>query len=790
MPSDHGSYASALARLGYYSDSFAGLPLMALGDLLDMACDIIGSTLGCEMVLVHFDDQECSSKTRVKHFGPNRPEFDSESSAVMEALRSRLRAQSRMDMDVSSIVHGAAAPSTCPGGGGRIHGAPFNVDCGDGRRQAGFVIALQSEQRNDASLFPLLLEIMAGMVAGAISKCMATICLLRSNRRLEAEITERTKAEMARTEAEEMRHIVDEHNLDWVYWLNREGKVLYANPSCEAISGIATSRFQREPDLFETLIHRDDLPGWRRFMAVDQPSGKEMLDFRIFRPDGRMRWLCQTNCVIHSHDGVDRGIRCSLHDITDRKIREQRHETEALHDPLTGLANRTLCLNRIALALSRAKRRRGYNYAVIFIDLDRFKIINDCLGHTCGDTLLMEMAQRLLLCTRNLDTASRIGGDEFVLLLEELETPREAIQIVKRIRDALRKPFTLTGREVTVTASIGIVFGPSECDEPEDLLRNSNIAMHHAKESGRNHFKVFTAKMFERTFRRMSLEHDMRRAIADGEYFVEYQPIVALEDATLRGFEALVRWRHPERGLVGPTEFIPLAEETGLIIELGRWVLEEACRTMADWCSRHEEARSMTMSVNISGKQFSQPDLVECIGKLLDRTGLSPRNLKLEITETMLMQNPEQAVEKLNKMREMGIKFSIDDFGTGYSSMSYLQRFPLESLKIDFSFIRDMHARTESTEIVKLIISLAHNLGLEVVAEGVECVSHRDALARMSCEYGQGFYFSGPVARDAAERAILSHPSPGARRAPTGGRTLPPHSRSYAHRDSPRRAQA
>ncbi|BBD07167.1 putative bifunctional diguanylate cyclase/phosphodiesterase [Desulfovibrio ferrophilus] len=755
MPTDTSYLASVLSRLGYCSDTFASLPLMSLDDLFETSCDIVGSVLDCDLVLMHFDDKECLSKTYVKRFDPAPLADPSVDGDIAEHLSNRLRAHSRVDLDVESIVQAVAAVPTTHTDGGRIRGAPLNVCSDDGRRHTGFILASPRTLKIDEATFDMLLEIMSGLVAGAVSKCLTTVGLLRANRQLASEITERTKAEQAAQESEDLRHIVAEHNLDWVYWKDHLGKVLYVNPACETISGMTPQQFLNAPEAFEMCIHCDDITNWRQYNK-HTPTGCHAVDFRIFRPDGHMRWVCQTNCTIRDKDGQDLGIRCSLQDITDRKIREMRHEAESLHDPLTGLANRTLCLNRIAHSIQRAKRNENYHYAVIFIDLDRFKVINDCLGHATGDIVLSEVAQRLLRCIRGVDTAARIGGDEFMLLLEDLESPRQAIQIVKRVRDIMREPFRLSTREVTVTASLGIVLSPCTCEHPEDLMRNSNIAMHHAKNKGRNRFKVFTPKMFERTIRRMSLENDMRRAIFREEYFLEFQPIVTLHDSRLTGFEALVRWKHPDRGLVGPAEFIPMAEESGLIIDLGHWVLEEACRTMVAWQKTHPAARNLTMSVNISGKQFSQSDLVDCIKGVLKKTGMPARNLKLEITETMIMQDAKSSIEKLNRLRKLGITFSIDDFGTGYSSMSYLQQFPIESLKIDFSFIRNMKTSQENVEIVKIIIQLAHSLGLDVVAEGVESEWHQATLAKLRCEFGQGFYFAQPLSAYRAEQAICA----------------------------------
>ncbi|MCM0754639.1 EAL domain-containing protein [Desulfovibrio aminophilus] len=442
-------------------------------------------------------------------------------------------------------------------------------------------------------------------------------------------------------------------------------------------------------------------------------------------------------------------------DISARKRLEEQLRHQALHDPLTGLANRTLCLDRIRQAVERSRRRPGYNFAVIFVDLDRFKLVNDSMGHKFGDTLLVETGSRLLECVRDLDTVARLGGDEFVLVLEELEAPRRAIQVVRRVREVLGREFQLGQRVVQLTASIGVVVDTRHYRAPEDVLQNANLAMHRAKEMGRDRFKVFTNRMLDAAVHRLNLESGLQRALAESQLFLVFQPIVRLgRDYGLYGFEALVRWRHPDRGVVGPSEFIPIAEESGLIVELGLWVLRAACRTFAQWLGSVREASELTLSVNLSGRQFAQADLVNSIRRVLQETGMPANQLKLEITETALMENASRAAERLQALRDLGIRLSVDDFGTGYSNMIYLQQLPLDLLKIDLSFIQKMDVNRENVEIVKAIISLAHTLGLEVVAEGVERSRHHEILGLLDCEFGQGYLYSPPLAEPDARTFI------------------------------------
>jgi diguanylate cyclase (GGDEF)-like protein len=422
----------------------------------------------------------------------------------------------------------------------------------------------------------------------------------------------------------------------------------------------------------------------------------------------------------------------------------------AFHDALTGLPNRALLMDHLKLSIERVKGRSGYLFAILFLDLDRFKNINDSLGHIAGDQLLIEIARRLEKCLRPTDTVARLGGDEFAILLDGLEDYGDAIRVAERVQNDLASPFNLGGHEVYTTASIGITLNTIGYDDPENVLRDADTAMYRAKENGKARHEMFDKVMHARAVALLQLENDLRRAIEREEFRVFYQPIVSLETDRIVGFEALIRWRHPEQGYVSPTEFIPVAEETGLIIEIGQWVLGEACGQMREWQRQSPDLRALTLSVNLSGKQFTQPDLIEQIKRILDRTNFDPRSLKLEITESVVMENAETASMMLTQLRALGVQLSIDDFGTGYSSLSYLHRFPVTTLKIDRSFISRMSAGLENSEIVRTILTLAGNLGMEVVAEGVETEEQLAQLKSMRCDYAQGYLFSKPVDADAA----------------------------------------
>ena len=560
------------------------------------------------------------------------------------------------------------------------------------------------------------------------------------------DITAQIKSEQALQKSEDRYRIVADYTHAMECWISPTGEMLYVSPSCERITGYPRDYFLSNHNGLEQLVHPEDLDAWRRFNSGQFQGVDDSLDFRIRHKNSDLRWVSEAKREVMSGNGGSLGSRISLRDITSRKEMELQLRHLALHDPLTALANRTLCLDRVRQAMERARRRQPYHFSLIFLDLDRFKVLNDSLGHAFGDKVLMAVADVLRECVRGLDTVSRFGGDEFVILLEELVSPRESIQAIQRIRKALAVPLAVDGHDIQLTASLGITLDAHETDTPEDLLPNANLAMHQAKKAGRNRFKVFTKAMLARASNLLSMETDLRRAIARQEFFLCYQPIVRLDgQATLQGFEALVRWNHPERGLVSPGDFIPVAEDSGLIVDLGLMVLREACQTLMTWREISELARSLIMSVNLSPRQFSETLLVEDIRTVLEETGLPPGALKLEITESAIMENAGSAVDKLKKLRALGCTLSIDDFGTGYSSMSSLQQFPLNNLKIDISFVRRLDTSQEGLEIVKAIISLAHSLQLQVVAEGVERPEQQMILTVLQCEYAQGYLYAKPL---------------------------------------------
>ncbi|MBA2409375.1 MAG: EAL domain-containing protein [Gammaproteobacteria bacterium] len=442
-------------------------------------------------------------------------------------------------------------------------------------------------------------------------------------------------------------------------------------------------------------------------------------------------------------------------DITERTLAGERIAHEALHDALTGLPNRSLFVEHLHQAIAYAKRHDNYLFAVLFLDLDRFKVINDSLGHIAGDQFLVRIARKLESVVRPEDAIARIGGDEFTILLNDINSIRDATRVANRINKEFSQPFPLAEQQVFTTASVGITLSKRDYTSTEEVLRDADTAMYRAKSRGGGRYEVFDPSMQASVMALLKLESDLRRAIEREEFCLHYQPIISLENNRNTGFEALVRWRHPERGLVFPDEFIPVAEENGLIMPIGNWVLHEACRQVREWQDSSRHNASLSVSVNLSSREFSQPGLVEQVSRVLEQTGLPARSLELEITESSMMEKSHTVSALLGELKGLGVKLQIDDFGTGYSSLSNLHNFPVDVLKIDRSFVMRMAPGNKSSEIVQTIVQLAHILGMEVTAEGVETAEQLAQLRALRCEYGQGYHFSKPVDGEAAKRMIV-----------------------------------
>lgn len=446
-------------------------------------------------------------------------------------------------------------------------------------------------------------------------------------------------------------------------------------------------------------------------------------------------------------------------EIEERCKVEQQLIYDALYDSLTGLPNRTLLMDRIDRALHRTKRNPEHLFAVLFIDLDRFKAINDSLGHLVGDQLLVAVAQLLKQDLRTMDTVARLGGDEFVIFLDDIHSLQDAIKVSDRLQQKLKMLVDLKGHSIVNSASIGIALSSAKYENSSEILRDADIAMYCAKEKGKGRSEIFDEAMYLKNLKAVELEHDLRLALKNNEFSLYYQPIFSLQDQVFAGFEALIRWHHPRHGLISPVEFIPLAEDTGLIVEIGDWVLEAACQGLATWQKENPnraDIAALKLNVNVACQQFQQPDFIQKLDQVITQTGLNPACLKLEITERVLIDSESHTQKTLLEIKKRQIKLSIDDFGTGYSSLSYLSRLPIDNLKIDRSFINDISSDLDSLEIVKTIITLAHNLNMDAIAEGVETVAQAEQLQALGCEYAQGYLFAKPMTATEIESMLRS----------------------------------
>ncbi|MGH2826543.1 MAG: putative bifunctional diguanylate cyclase/phosphodiesterase, partial [Actinomycetota bacterium] len=526
-----------------------------------------------------------------------------------------------------------------------------------------------------------------------------------------------------------------------------QGRWLYVSPQIETLLGFTPEEWLADPELWWKQVHPDDRSRVRAdeeatLTASGPKSGA--VEYRMLTKDGRMVWVSDEATIVGDESGTALHWSGILSDVTRRKGLEDQLKHQAFHDPLTGLANRALFVDRVDHALARGKRD-GLRVAVLFFDLDDFKTINDSLGHNAGDQLLMAAAKRLQTCLRPGDTFARFGGDEFAILLEDTSLSN-ATSVAYRLIDSLSEPFSVGGRDVMVRASVGIELGNARSIGSNELLRNADVAMYVAKSKGKARYELFDSSMHSAALHRLEVKADLKRAIDNEEFVLHYQPIVDLDEGALVGMEALVRWEHPVRGLIAPADFIPVAEETGLIVDLGRWVLREACRQAQAWPAR---GRGVGLSVNVSTRQFLHPGMVEDAAGALWDSGLDPSLLTIEITESVLIHDNDAAIDKLRRLKEFGVRVAVDDFGTGYSSLGYLKRFPIDILKIDKTFIEGVGNGSEESAIAHAIIKLGGSLGLEVVAEGIELSEQIDALQMLRCERGQGFYFSKPLDAEA-----------------------------------------
>jgi diguanylate cyclase (GGDEF)-like protein/PAS domain S-box-containing protein len=570
------------------------------------------------------------------------------------------------------------------------------------------------------------------------------------------DVTERKQAEEALRASEERYALAARGANDGLWDWDLRSSSVYFSSFWKSMLGYEEKEVGSHPEEWLGRIHPDDRKSVEA-KIVSHIIGHNPhfeSEYRILHKDGTYRWALNRGLAVRGDDGKAYRIAGSQTDITTRKTAEAQLLHDALHDSLTGLPNRALFMDRLDHVLRSSQRYTGYLYAVLFLDMDRFKVINDSLGHAIGDKLLIAIGQKISSSLRPGDTVARLGGDEFAILLEHIGHLADAVEIAERIQTGLSSPFSLDGHKIFSGASIGIALSSGTYERPEQILRDADIAMYQAKAKGNSSYEIFDAKMYVNVVKRLQLEADLRRAIEHKEFLLHYQPIIDLKKNSIIGFESLVRWNHPTRGLLYPTEFIPLAEETGLIFALGDWTLRESCRQLREWQEEYPQDPPLTMSVNISGKQFSQPDLINTLTSIAKETGIDTNSLAIEITESMIMGNAEAAAAKMAQLREIGIHIYIDDFGTGYSSLSNLHRFPITALKIDRTFVSKLTASGGNKEILTTIVALAKGLNLEVIVEGIELVHQLSRINNLNCHYGQGFLFSEPMAAEAMQARL------------------------------------
>jgi diguanylate cyclase (GGDEF)-like protein/PAS domain S-box-containing protein len=565
--------------------------------------------------------------------------------------------------------------------------------------------------------------------------------------RAQQEIVERKRVETALRESEERYALAVQGANDGIWDWDLNKNRIYYSPRWKSMLGYKEKEVGDSPKEWFDRIHPEDLEQVRLDITnhIKGLSAHFESEHRVLHKDGAYRWMQCMGLAVHRESGSVARMAGSQADITDRKVAEQRLLHDAFHDTLTGLPNRSLFMDRLSYAVERAKRRGDYLFAVLYLDLDRFKDVNDSLGHMLGDQLLIASGRLLEGSLRPTDTVARLGGDEFVIMLEDINDVGDATRVAERIQQRLAAPLQLDGHNVSVTASIGIVLSLTGYQRAEDVLRDADIAMYRAKAHGKARYEIFDPAMRDRIMERLTLETQLRQALERQELRVFYQPIVSLETGKMIGLEALARWQHPQRGLVLPAEFIPLAEETGLIIPLDRWVMYEACRQLKDWQSRYTIDEPLTISVNISSKQLGENNLLSAIRNILQETELDPHQLKLEITESAIIENHERTAESFAELQKLGVQIQIDDFGVGYSSLSYLPRFHLDALKIAQSFVSTMEQDNNLLKIIQSIVMLTHGLGMGVIAEGVETEEQLERLRALGCEYGQGYLVSRPL---------------------------------------------
>ena len=616
----------------------------------------------------------------------------------------------------------------CMGFAGRIAGGDLDIRMAVvGNNEFGKLAAALNSMADGLREYQLLQEKRAAELTAA-------------NKSLGNEIAERRHAE----ETLRQRQRAIESSVNGIMITDAhasDNPIIYVNPAFERITGYTSQEVMGRNG---RLLAGDDReqPGLEDIRAAQRELREGHAELRNYRKDGRLFWNELSISPVHNESGDVTNFVGIINDITERKGHEEQLEYQANHDGLTGLPNRNLLADRIGQALTYADRYSKHA-VVLFIDLDHFKFINDSLGHDMGDELLQIAAKRLTACVRSIDTVARHGGDEFVIVLPDLAESEDAARVAQKIQDAIYRPYRIGEHELTVSCSTGISIYPKDGEDAQALLKNADVAMYRAKEQGRNNFRFFTGELNDRVLARMTMEKHLRRALERDEFLIHYQPQVDLYTGRITGMEALVRWQSPELGFIPPARFIPLAEETGLIVPIGEWVLRAACAQNKAW--QDAGFPPLVMAVNLSPRQFRQEGLAETVARIVEETGLEPQRIELEIIESLLMHDVDSATVILNKLKELGVQLTMDDFGTGYSSLSYLKRFPFDKMKIDQSFVHDITSDPDSAAIVKTIIALAHSLNLRVIAEGIETEGQLGYLRSHACDEMQGYYFSRPV---------------------------------------------
>ncbi len=584
--------------------------------------------------------------------------------------------------------------------------------------------------------------------------------LVTQNQRLQFELEGRKASEIALRQSEERYQLaVEGSNVGIWDWDIITGEVYFSPAVLKILGRVDYAGFNTTESWLKYVV-QEDQQGLRQAIRTHLLGKTSHLEFeyQIRRHNGELRWVVTRGLALRDQSDHAYRLAGSLEDITDRKRAEDQIRFDAIHDTLTGLPNRALLLDRIQHQLENIQRHPHKRFAVLFLDIDRFKLINDSFGHMAGDQLLIEISKRLKACIKGSDTLARLGGDEFVILLEEIAGESGATQVAERLLQDLKQPFVLEGHEIYASSSIGIVLNHDHHHKADDLLRDADTAMYRAKTEGKDCYKVFDSRMHEHAASRLHLEAGLRKAFEAGEFEIYYQPYFGLGRERLAGFEALIRWLHPEKGLQLPGEFLGVAEEIGLIAELDRWALKQVCQQLVEWNSNFPQDEPLRVNINISPRLFDQHDLPVYLGELLQETGLEPSLLQLEITEScLILESNNRAITQLFQLKSLGVQLYLDDFGTGYASLSYLHRLPFDGLKIDRSFISNISNSSRDESFVQVIFDLAESLDLRPIAEGIETLEQLENVRNLANCYGQGFLLARPMSRAAASSFIADY---------------------------------